>query len=488
MNILLLNPPAENVIKEFQDREGKGFLEAADYGKFPPLGLLYVLAYAQQQLPHHAYFFVDCVAEGISYEELSVRLKQIKPDVVGLTSFTIALLDIVKTAQIVRKATPGAHVCLGGHHPTSFPVESARLPYFDSIVAGEGEFAFTALLQRLEAGDEYGDIVGLYTRETIDLHRNPEYRDSRFRNRLVVPPAYIENIDVLPPPDRRCIAHINYNSIIGLKSRLATIITSRGCPCHCTFCDVPYKQYRPRSVNLIMDEIEQCVAMGYEEFHFYDDLFNITHTRILDFCDALEERGLSIVWDFRGRVNGVTFESLQRAQSLGLRMISFGVETGSDEGLRMLRKGCTVAQIKQAFQWCRSLGIKTVADFMIGLPSERTPRDVRNNIAFLMRLKPDYAQIGILNLYPHTQLFDDAAAKGLIEAQRWEKWAIDPVPGFTVDHWTEFLPWQTLVKLHRESYRRFYFRPAYIVGSLVRIRSFHEFKSKLMGALILFFR
>ncbi len=483
MKILIINPPDENVIPEYPDDQGNGFLEASDFGKFPPLGPLYVLSYAQHVYAHHQYLFLDCVGENITYPELEKRIQDFLPEVIGITSFTISLIDVVETARIARQAAPKAHLCLGGHHPTTFPLESTQLPYFDSIIVGEGEYAFAALIACIEQGKNYTSITGLYTKETIHQHLDPTMRDPRFHEFLRVPAAYVENIDSLPPPDRSHIKHINYKSIVGLKNKLVTILTSRGCPCKCTFCNVPYKRYRPRNLELVMDEIETCLKQGYDEFHFYDDLFNITPKRVEDFCEALERRHLKIVWDFRGRVNGVTYECLARAKSVGLRLISFGVETGSDEGLARLKKGTTTAKAEQVFRWCRDLDIKTVADYMIGLPTERSAEDVRKNIDYLVRLDPDYAQIGVLNLYPNTQLYEEAIALGLIKEGRWEAWSLDPRPGFWVDHWNEYLSDQELVKLHRESYRHFYFRWRYIFRRFFSLRSTHELGSNIIGAL-----
>lgn len=483
MKILILNPPDENVIPEYPDDSGNGFLEASDFGKFPPLGALYVLSYAQYTLPHHQYLFLDCVGEDITYDELKRRIQDFSPEIIGFTSFTISLIDVVKAAETARQVVPKAHLCLGGHHPTTFPLESAQLACFDSIIVGEGEYAFAELIECIEQGREYTSITGLYTSETIHHYINPDMRDSRFHEFLYVPAAYVEDLDLLPPPDRSHIQHIDYKSIVGLRNKLVTMLTSRGCPCRCTFCNVPYKRYRPRNLELVMDEIEVCLKQGYDEFHFYDDLFNITSKRVEDFCDALERRQLEIVWDFRGRVNGVTYECLARAKSVGLRLISFGVETGSDEGLARLKKGTTTAEAEQVFRWCRELNIKTVADYMIGLPTERSADDVQKNIDYLIRLDPDYAQIGVLNLYPNTQLYEEAIALGLIKARRWESWSLDPRPGFWVDHWNEYLSDQELVQLHRKSYRRFYFRWRYILRRFFSLRSTHELGSNIIGAL-----
>ena len=120
---------------------------------------------------------------------------------------------------------------------------------------------------------------------------------------------------------------------------------------------------------------------------------------------------------------------------------------------------------------------------MIGLPFEKSPDDVRRNVDFLLELDPDYAQFSILSLFPNTELFADAARHGMIDPARWNGFARQPTPGFYVDHWEEFIPMNELLRLQRESYRRFYLRPRYIWRSVIKTCSWHEFISKMQGAL-----
>ncbi len=483
MNILLLNPPAENTLQEFPDQQGNGYVETEDFGFFPPLGLLYVLSYAEQHTSGHTFYFLDCVAEKISHRQISAYVLQIQPDLVGITSFTIALIDVCLAAQTIREAVPQAHLCLGGHHTIAFPVQAAQLTEFDSIIVGEGEIAFTQLINALETGRDMTRIPGVYTAESIEAFRNQPLRDSRFLSNVIVPPAYIDNIDDLPIPNRSYINHIRYRSIVGISGRLATMITSRGCPCTCTFCDVPYKKYRERATDSVADEIEQCLKEGYQEIHFYDDLFNITPQKVLRLCDEIERRHLQFHWDFRGRVNTVTKESLARAKQAGCRLISFGVETGTDRGLQLLHKGTTVQKVRDVFRWCRELHIKTIADFMIGLPFEKTRDDVMRNLDFLIELDADYAQIAILCLYPHTTVYEQAIAKGLVQPEKWENFASQPTREFVIDYWEEFLSSRELLELQKFWYRKYYLRPSYIVKNILNTRSFYEFTTKAKGAL-----
>jgi len=482
MKILIVNPPDENKVIENPDEQGEEFLEADAFGEFPPLGALYVISHLEAHTTGHELFFKDCIGERISHVKLRGYLEEIQPDIVGVTSFTVGLVDVCMVAEAAKDANPDCHVCLGGHHPIAYPKEAAELPQFDSIVVGEGEIAFTELVNCLEKGEDFTKIVGVYTAESIKERLDNPIRDKRFLKRITVPAAYVDDIDALPDVDRKWIRHIPYQNILGVTKDLATILSSRGCPFRCTFCDVPIKSYRQRTAEGVVDEIEKCIEQGYTEFRFYDDLFNITPQKIIDLCDELDRRNVKITWDFRGRVNTVTRESLARAKQSGLRMISFGVETGTDEGLKALRKGTNTEKVSKAFKWCRELGIISVADYIIGHPFEENVFDIKRSIDFLIDLDPDYAQIGVLKLYPNTEMYDNAVAQEVIPPGRWADFARNPTKGFIVDHWDEHLDLETLIKLQKQAYRRFYFRPKYILRSAIQTRSLVELGSKIGGA------
>jgi radical SAM superfamily enzyme YgiQ (UPF0313 family) len=344
---------------------------------------------------------------------------------------------------------------------------------------------FTELVKRIEDKKPFTNILGVYTNESMQKYRNTTLKDRRFLNKVKVPAAYVDDIDYLPIPNREYIKHINYQSVVGVSSKLATLISSRGCPYKCTFCDVPIKTHRRRDPKLVVDEMETCVAQGYEEIHFYDDLFNIIPRRVINICDEIDKRGLKVVWDYRGRVNGIDEESIKRFKNSGGRMISFGIETASEEGLRVLRKGSKIKQNIEALRLCKKYGIVTIADFIIGLPHERSYDDVLKSIKTLTYdYRPDYAQFSILSLYPNTEVYDQAVAKGLVKDGKWNEWARDPLNAkLKVEHWNEYVPIEKLVELQKKAYRIFYFRPSAIWRQIKQIRSFYEVKVKIRGAL-----
>jgi radical SAM superfamily enzyme YgiQ (UPF0313 family) len=486
MKILFLNPPDMNKVDEYApDEKSEEYIGADNFGAFPPLGIMYVMAYLEKNAPHHKLYFKDSVAEKSSHKSLSDYVTEIKPDIVAMTSFTVSMIDVVMAAQNIRKIVPDAHICLGGHHPIAFPFEAASLPEFDSIVVGEGEIVFAELVKRIEDKKSFTDIVGVYTKESIQKYKNVTLKDHRFLNKVKVPPAYVDEIDTLPIPNRKYIKHLKYNSTLGVSTKLATLISSRGCPYKCTFCDIPIKTHRRRDPKLVVDEMETCLTQGYEEIHFYDDLFNITPQRVIDISDEIIKRGLKVIWDYRGRVNGIDEESIKKFKKAGGRMISFGIETSTQEGLIMMRKGTKVKQNIDALKLCRKYGIVTVADFIIGLPHERSYNDVLKSIKVLTHdYRPDYAQFSILSLFPNTEVYDQAVTKGLIKDGKWNEWARDPLNAkLKVEHWHEFVSWEQLIELQKKAYRTFYFRPSSIWRMIKNLRSFDEFKIKAKAAL-----
>ena len=223
MRILLLNPSAEHTIKEYPDEGGSSYIETEDFGKFPPLGLLYVLSYAEHHTSGHTFFFRDCVGDGISHDQLPDLVRDIRPDLVGITSFTISLADVCRAARTVRRVVPEAHICLGGHHPIAFPFEAAALEAVDSIVVGEGEVAFTELVKALAEKRDVTRIQGVYTSESIKKWEASAYRDKRFLSHVMVPPAYVDDIDALPFPNRTHIRNTRYHSIVGASSKMANV-------------------------------------------------------------------------------------------------------------------------------------------------------------------------------------------------------------------------------------------------------------------------
>ena len=443
-----------------------------EVGRFPPLGLLALAAYVRAN-SRHAVEVLDLPASGLTYGALALRLRANPPDLAGITGTTHNLVEILRTAETIKAAAPSARVCLGGPHVDAFPAEALALKPVDFTVWGEGERAFLALIEALAAGRDGSGIGGVSVKRPGST------------SPASAPAEPVEDLDSLPFPARDLVDSRQYYYVLGRRATFATIVSSRGCPFKCIFCSTPHGRYRERSAAGMADEIESCLASGAEEIHFVDDTFNVRAGRLAELAREILKRRLRARWSIRARVDTIEEEGLRLARAAGCVRVHYGVETGTDEGLRLLRKGITIAQVERAVALARRHKIATAAYFLIGCPHERTREDVLQTLRFARRLDPDFAMFNVLAIYPHTELFEMAVKRGLIGAEEWRSFAANPTPDFRLRFWEEHFTRGELAGLLQTAYRRFYFRPSVVWRNLRALDSWSELRHKAAAALAL---
>jgi radical SAM superfamily enzyme YgiQ (UPF0313 family) len=394
MNILLINPPAEN---ELIGNNPSIIEEERGYN--PPLGLLYIAAHLEKYIQHKVEI-LDTQVEEIPYNRLKDIIDKKSPDLVGITAMTFTLIDVIKTAQIVKSIDRDIKVVLGGPHVHIYPNETIDIPDVDYLVLGEGEITFTELVENITDIDKLKEIKGLV------------FKDNGITVNTGIKP-FIDNLDELPFPARHLTPYRKYSSLLAKRSPITTMFTSRGCPYRCTFCDRPHlgKAFRARSAKNVVDEMEECVNMGIYEFLIYDDTFTIHRQRVIDICDEIIKRKLYIGWDIRARVDSVNEEMLRKLKKAGCERIHYGVEAGTEKILKVLNKGITLEQAMRAFEMTKKAGISTLAYFMIGSPTENR-EDVLQTIEFAKRLSADFVHITILTPFPATAIYRKGLEKG----------------------------------------------------------------------------
>ncbi|MBM4154496.1 MAG: radical SAM protein [Lentisphaerae bacterium] len=466
MKVLLVNPRTEGMIST----ELPGYV-SKEVGHFPPLGLLYLAAHLQRD-PRHGVALVDMPARDVSYEALGQRVAAERPGVAGITTTTHNLVEAKRAAECIKRASPGTVVCLGGPHVDAFPELALAWPSIDAAFRGEAEASFHAYIDALADGGPVDAIPGLIRRDG---------------GRVVVapPPAPPEDLDALPFPARGLLDPRDYRHVLGRRATFTTLLATRGCPFKCIFCSTPHGGCRMRSTANLVDEMESCLGRGAEELHFVDDTFNLRAERLGEVSGEILRRGLAVRWSLRARVDRVDAESLRLARRAGCIRIHYGIETGTDEGLRALRKGITVGQAERAIAWTREAGIATATYFLIGCPHERSRADVLRTIDFARRIGPDYAMFNVLAIYPHTELHAMAVAKGLAPGGEWEPFVRDPRPDFRLRFWEESMSATELTSLLRLAYRRFYLRPSVVWRQLRGLGSPGELRHKASAALAL---
>jgi len=261
---------------------------------------------------------------------------------------------INKAAEIAKemKMLYQAIIIVGGNHVTSMPGETMKeFPIFDIGIVGEGE----ETLREICDGVSLQDVLGIVYRE----------KDKVIVNQRRPP---ICSLDDLPFPARDLIDMKKYRgaSSPGLSREFLTITeiyVNRGCNWGlCTFCASmkTHQKFRMRSIDNVIAEMKECIEK-YKINHFTidDDTFTTDKKRVMEFCEKVKP--LNIKWDADTRVNNVDREMLQAMKNAGCKKLSFGVESGSQRILQLIKKGITIKQIKDAFNMCHEIGIETAA-------------------------------------------------------------------------------------------------------------------------------
>jgi radical SAM superfamily enzyme YgiQ (UPF0313 family) len=465
MRVLLLNPTAY-----FEVLGSNPAALEQSRGHSPPLGLLHLAGYLEQHTDHEV-AILDTQAEELDFQRVATRVRRARPDVVGITAMTQTLIDVVRAIELVRAEAPSARVVIGGPHAHLFPEETACLPGVDFVVLGEGEQIFAQLLERLDDPAELESLPGLvFARgeELIDTGR----------------PGLIDDLDALPFPARHLTDVTRYDSVLAPRHPVTTMFTSRGCPHVCSFCDRPHlgKRFRARSAPSVVDEMEQCVELGVSEFLIYDDTFTIRRQRVIDICEEILARGLDVGFDVRSRVDTVDPEMLRLMARAGCRGLHYGVESGSERTLEVLRKKIDLATARSVFTATKRAGMQVLAYFMIGCPGE-TREEIRQTFRVARQLDPDFLHLTILTPFPGTEIYRDGLRSGVIERDVWREFAARPHLGFTPPHWSENFTLEELDDLLLEGYRGFYRRPSYLLKRVAKVRSINELLRKTKAGL-----
>ncbi|MBL6991476.1 MAG: radical SAM protein [Bacteriovoracaceae bacterium] len=462
MKFLLIYPPETSLIRA----DNPTFLDE-DRGANPQLGILYIAAIARQQTSWEVEV-IDCIAENLDYNSLGEKVKEYKADLCGISALTFNLFDVIETITIVKKLSPTTKIILGGPHVHIYPRETVRWKNVDYVAVGEGEMVIPAFLKAFPIKDKMQNIPGLL------------YKDSYGNIKESSPcPPLIQQLDALPFPARD-LTDINlYSSIVSKNNPITTMITSRGCPYHCSYCDRPNmgKIFRFHSADYVIKEMRACQELGIKEIFIYDDTFTVNRKRVIEICKKKVEEGIKIAFDVRARVDNVDEKILRALKEAGCERIHFGVEAGTEKIQKILNKGITLDQVEEAFKLTKKVGIKTLAYFMIGSPTE-TIEDIKESIKFSIKLNPDFLSVTILTPFPETSIYRQALNEGVIPNDYFKEFARYPTLDFTVKYWEQELSRDELFEMLQYFYKKFYGRPSFIIKKALQVRSFKEFGKK----------
>ncbi len=411
-----------------------------------PLGILYLAAYLRRESDAQVDIF-DLTFRKKPFDYLREGLSNQRYDVVGLSVMTSMLHDAERASAIARETNPQALVLWGGPHPTVLPDDTLALPHVDAVVIGEGE---ESLLELVRRGGEPDGVAGIW-HKTADgsVSRNP-------------PRPLIQDLSSLPLPARDLVdmetyARAWYSLTASDPTLLGTsIITSRGCPYSCTYCQPTLrklfgKKVRRRNVQDVLGELVHLKeTYGLNAFMFEDDTFIINRPWVKEFSARLREMSLGFHWGCNVRADLVTRELLEAMVEAGLVQINMGIESGTQRILdQIYDKRITIEDVKRAVGIAKSLGLKVGGYFMIGAPTE-TEEEIERTIRFAARLPIDEAAFNITTPLPGTYLWDqtrDLVGGDIADFDYYHT---------SVYNSPQVLPAKRLQWLKRKAYLRFY--------------------------------
>jgi anaerobic magnesium-protoporphyrin IX monomethyl ester cyclase len=419
--------------------------------EMPGLGTLTLAAVVRRA--GHRVYVVDGKRSGTDPGEVARRVLALAPDHVGISATTISIENAARIAAEVKRSRPGAIVTVGGPHVSAIPERTlACCPDFDYGVVGEGERSYPALLAAVADGRDPREVPGLVYRGANGVVANPRapYLDGDELDALP-PPAW----DLVPDFPMRFQPNVfNYR-----RTPVASIITSRGCPFSCTFCDrsTSGRRGRYQGVDYVLRLCRMLDELGVRHILFYDDLFTVNRRRVIELCEAFLGAGLRFTWSCNSHPNlldGATLALMRRA---GCWQIAYGIESGSQRVLNVVKHEVRIPRMLETLRATRAAGIRVKGLLMMGHPTE-DEESLRETVAFLRHAPLDLAQVTKFTPYPGTPSYPTIHEYGSFE----EDWA-----RMNAMNWV-FVPRgldvSTLDRYFRLAYRTFYSRPDVLWG------------------------
>lgn len=437
MKILLLSPPTN--IEVFWQAGSKKKGEQ----RTPPLGLGYIASILE-----HAGYDVNLIDMfNTSFEEGERIIRQEKPDIVGISCFTEFRIGSLKLAKLVKAVNPNIKVIMGGSHAAIMYEQVLRNYPVDYIVMGEGEITMLELVNALGNNTPAESIKGIAfmkNGQVMKTERRPPILDL---DTIPFPAHHFFDIDAYEPENFRLPRKFVLKDDTNMtgKLRKTSIITSRGCPFKCQYCSTSLfwgHKWRSRSAKNVLDELEMLyIDYGIRYFVFVDDAFTADHSRAIDICKGILERGLDICWTCCTRTNYISAELLEWLAKAGCFMISYGIESGSSAILKTIHKHQSIEQIIQAFNMTHDAGITTTMLLMVGNPGE-SDTTIKETMDLIKRADPTFISVAITQIYPGTELYEIAKEKGFIDDDYWLNLSLT-APIYTLENRVEKLKtWQ----------------------------------------------
>ena len=398
----------------------------------PPLGLISLSAFLKQA----GYRDVEVVhleIAGGGPDYLEKRLREFKPDIVGISAMTAQARSLREIAGLVKRVSPGALVLAGGPYATHYPENCAGDPAVDAAVLHEGELTLLELVRLREKGLPFDGVKGLCFRRGGELVRTP-------------PREFIEDLDSLPLPDWRALDLADYQnylpcSILAYKQRYMSVMNSRGCPYRCTFChNVMGKAFRAQSPARVVKELSVLRSeYGITHIEVIDDIANCDPGRFKAVLRAVAAADLGMKIYLAGGLRGdlLDEETIDLMPAAGVVDLTVAVESGSPRMQELIKKNVDLEKIKRMIAYAAGKGIYVQGLFMIGFPGE-TMSDMRQTLRFAAGSKLHSMMIATCFGFRGTELGDGLDGQAAMSPEN----DVSVYEGYSFTSCSPLAPWR----------------------------------------------
>ena len=464
--IMFLNPPL-SMVDLYKELAGAG-------NELPPLGISILAAITRD----HGYetIILDAMALKLSIDQAVEKILKLRPKYLGVTSTTIGIFSAAEVVRRVKEKNKEIISILGGPHLTAVPEETMRrFPEFDIAVIGEAEETVIDLLECLENYKTIDEVKGLLIRRGNSL-------------KITEPRQSIENLDTIPLPAWDLLPDLlkfyqpPADSLYRYPSTL--LITSRGCPGQCIFCDrsVFGNRVRGYSAEYVIKAIEFLQKnYGIKDLFIEDDNFLVLRQRLKDICQTIINKKIDISFSVMGRVDMVNEEILDLLKKAGCWQINYGLESGSQKILDILHKNITIKQSLEALKLTKKAGIRTKGLFMMGCFGE-TKETIRETINFIKKAPLDDFHITCFTPLPGAQSYNMAKNYGYFDPD-WKKVSMFGADNFVPNGFTK----EEIERYYRKAWRAFYLKPRVIWYFAKKLRK-KELRSKIIRGAMSFLK
>jgi len=416
------------------------------------MGLLYLAAYLREKAGLTPQI-CDARFREYNFDQIEGVIREQKPDLVGITSFSLERNEAHEIARRSKQAAPSAPVVLGGPYATSDYMQALEDGNIDLAMVGEAEKSFHQLVTALQQGEDWTGIRELAYRHNGAIVKT----DVR---------EFVEDLDELPYPAWDLVNLEEYFNRKGtrkrtcfnqhqMKQRVLSIFTTRGCPYRCSYCHNLFgKRLRKRSVENVVGELKLMKEkFGVEEVEIIDDIFNLDLVRAKTIFRRIIEEKLDLKFSFPNglRTDRLDEEILDLFKAGGVYRLVFAIESGTPRVQKLIRKNLNLEKAQQNIALAAKRSFSMGGFFMMGF-LEETEEEVWNTINFALNSKLQTAAFFIVTPFPNTDIWRQAQALGLNLDASYENYQ-------KVSANISKVPSERLTKLRKLAFRRFYLNP-----------------------------